>query len=288
MVKTYTFETIPSSIKPDQFYYFCKRTGNVGLGTVLGSSAVSLRTILSINGCTTSTYYKFDDTYRYTSIDIRGERFKCYRSYQNFAEDYTKYIEARRSKERAKRQPAKYIVDKNSFFCRRSFCSKIPSEFKVFETKDEAMEYSKKGIESLKRFTERYIPLVEDLSARIHNKEKELIRKLGEKYLDPRLADLQVKFQDLKVDDILLKVEGCTIGDLIRFDRIKPEFSIRVSGFIDSTTVKFSDGTVLMRMENPYNIFNCRSRFEVEKVLCARNIKNLVSRIDYDVRTMCR
>lgn len=64
-----TFETLPTTVKVDQFYYYNKKTGEVGLGEIVGTSALSTRAVLRVGKCEFTTHWGFSDNFRTLTLN---------------------------------------------------------------------------------------------------------------------------------------------------------------------------------------------------------------------------
>ena len=282
-----TFETLPTTIKVDQFYYYNKKTGEVGLGEIVGTSALSARSVFRVGKCEFTTYCGFTDDYRTL---ILNRNFKCFLDYQTFSKDYNKYKAEQEAIKAARRRTARYVVDKNSYFCKRSFCKSVPYGFKEFSTKTEAVDYSEKGLIQLKKYVDKYLPLLRELLKDTQEAKKDILSMLGMgKLLNIRLYDLRPKPGKLKVGDILFKVETSRVGNqYIYYRGVVPEFSVSVISLVSGDIAKLSDGTLLIQSENSETLFNYNVKDDVEKVIINGNLEGLIKSLEGGIITLER
>jgi len=282
-----TFETLPTTIKVDQFYYYNKKTGEVGLGEIVGTSALSTRAVLRVGKCEFTTHWGF--SYNFRTLTLNRD-FKCFLDYQTFSKDYNKYKAEQEVIKAARRRTARYIVDKNSYFCRRSFCKSVPYGFKEFGTKAEAIECSEKGLVQLKKYVEKYLPLLRELMKDTQEAKKEIFKVLEmDKILGTRLYDLKPKSGKIKVGDVLFKVGIYNVGNqYMYYHRIIPEFLVSVSSIISKDIAKLSDGTLLIQSENSDVLFDCGVKNDVEKVIINGNFEELIRALEQGIITLER
>lgn len=270
-------ESLPITIESNQFYYYNKKTGDVGVGDIVGKSALSIKTVLRIGEAKFITSYNLGDSNTYQRPITLDKNFRCFFRYQDFINEYTRFkgeqaaIKAERS-----HRPVRYIVDKNSYFCRKRYGKSIPYNFKEFNNKEEALEYSNKGLSKLKNFVKKYLPLFRELKISVENAKTEIFRDLRiDEVYGLRIYDFRPKFEKIKIGDTLFKIETRNINNSFYYQAIVSKFSVSVSEYIGRDMMKLSDGTLLLKSENYGSLFNINAKDKIEKILIKANLEKL-------------
>ena len=262
-------DNIPKVLEKGSFYCYDTRKGDVSIGKITGNSIISSVCLLEIGDRYYKLYHGFSEDIRV--LDIAGSNWRGFLDYEKFEEDYKKFLDAK-----SKRPPRKqkFLVHKTFFYCSRSraYSENIPNWFKIFDKEEDALEYSKKGINRLKNSAKINLTKLEKLEAILTDKANLYWRA---KKSEKRVGEFRVKPSDLTPGENLFKVrfKKTECYNLFTpFFEIVPSSEAKVTKvFLNQRMAVLSDGSLLLQEE-------CRGGFPI---LCRckeiEEIKNTVN-----------
>lgn len=287
----YTIDNLPTDIGSNQFYCYDMKNGNIKIGEILGKSASSARTLIKIDDFEiTCTFFSDGPNVIYYPRTKSAGQYKCFNNQQEFLADYYKFLEARAARKKSER--LKYIVDKNTFYCKRTKAASIHYNFKEFPSKNSAEEYSRQNLVKLKAFADKTAKKVKEFKESLQE-AKEKVRAETYEMREKRLYDLQVKPSSLRENDLLFRVVRDE-NDALYIPRIDEGYDVSVKGFIKPTIAKLSDGTLLIENEREYSMpfFFKHEMYDsikdVVKRTIIKEVERLVNSIESDISELQR
>lgn len=238
----YTLDTLPEVINYNQFYCYRISNGEISIGTILGESAIRKGEIFyEINGVKFTDLAKFSE--QFPVLKLKESRYKksylmCFQDYDEFVKDYKSRFLPQKTKENNK---SRYIVHKENYSCRKTKARSTPYGWKEFNTKDEALEFSLKGLEKNKK---QLTSLMEELNS---------LKKQFEAVQLPETAKIDfetivAKPIYLKENDVLKKV-SYQHYDTLHIETVEDDSAIVVKEFITPGLVRLSNGEILSMSE---------------------------------------
>ena len=249
VVKPYTLDTVPEDIGINQFYCYDRRNGTIFIGDILGKSAVSPYTMYSVNGVIYKTCVGFEENAR---TMILGFKLKCFLDYKCFAKAYAEYLTSH--KQTKKTRKTRYLVHKNTLYCKQTRAASVEYGFKEFSSKEDAEAYAYNGLKKLKVLVPKFLKEYRELQA-ILEYEITNLKKVYHELFDSQMTDYsqlvkaQVKPSTIKENDILIKLDKKRYGNALSIDEIDEDFTVSVKSFIKPNIAKLSNGTVLIEEE---------------------------------------
>lgn len=250
----YTIVTLPTKLKEDEFYCLNTVNGAIYVGKRIGKSATSDVEFLQLNGVTHKIRVGNLEKYDYCSLT--QAYMKAFLKYDNFIKEYNIYLEKERKKEEAKKKRntvTKYLVNKCTFFCKKSKSAIVPYGYKEFSTKEKAEEYSRKGLKRLKKGVEKYYPLIKGLINTVNDMKakKYSYDTYGKKIF---LMDIQARPNNVVIGDELFKLgtfkPSSVDSNYLILGMIDEGYHTTVSEVItEKKVVRLSDGTLLADSE---------------------------------------
>jgi len=288
IAKPYTLDTVPEDIGINQFYCYNTRNGAIIIGEILGKSAIYSQNVYIISGIMYKTYDGFESNIRTMTL---GHKFKCFLDYQRFVKAYSEYLA---NKEKTKKtRKTRYIVDKNTFYCRQTCAASTPYSCKEFSSKDDAETYAYNGLQKLKalipKCLKEYRELQVILEHEITNLRKVYHELFGCQTTDYLLVKAQVMPSTIKENDILIKLNTKQYGNTLSIEEIDEDFTVSVKGFIKPNIAKLSNGTVLIEGECNYShplFFHYADKDKLTIITKLRNAKCILDIVESNIRNI--
>lgn len=242
--KTLTLETLPKELGPNQFYCYTNKKGIIYIGEIIGKSGISEYSIwVSINGKMLKMSQLKPTFTVYTNI--ANNYFVCFMRYDDFIKDYNSFLESKVKKNKAKTgRRTRYIVNKQTFICKKTMAASIPDNCKAFDNMEDAVNYSIKNLARIKVFCGKYLEIAKRLKGEINKMYTYPVKGytvMGE------LSRMQPEFMNLSVGTNLIKI--CE-----DYDSNMPFLRIDNSLTVTDVTLHFirlSDGSIIAKTEYP-------------------------------------
>lgn len=288
MNTAYTLETAPETIGLNQFYCYNTKNGDIFIGDILGESAISPYTMYSINGVIYKTCCGFEGNTRTITLE---RKLKCFLDYNSFVKDYAEYLT---SKEKTKKtRKTRYIVDKNTFYCKQTRAASIPYGCKEFSSKDDAATYAYNGLQKLKALVPKYLKEYRELQVilehEITNLRKVYHELFGRQMTDySQLVKAQAKPSTIKENDVLFRL-NLKHYNTISIEEIDEDFTVSVKGFIKPNIAKLSNGTILIENECDYHypfLFHYAYKDKLAIRVKLRNARDILSIVESDIKNI--
>lgn len=276
-----SFENVPKDINYNEFYCYSTKTGVIFIGTVIGKSAMTLDFRYSINGFT--HYLRENEAFSEDRhrVEIRNANYVCFQNYDDFAEEYNKYLKEQEENKIKRKKTTKYLVNIESFLCNTTTSDTVGYRQKAFDSKKDATEYANKGLKRLQKKVEKYLPEL----IRQDKILDEAIKKVSYAYVDcygvsvdKYLSEMMVSPLCLKEGDMLAKV-GYTKYNSFSLNNVDKDYSTTVKGFKNPEAALLSDNTLLFQSEcRKYSIpmfIKAEAADTAQKVLLKNNIRRV-------------
>ena len=289
-VKPYTLDTVPEDIGINQFYCFNKKNGTIIIGEILGKSAIYSQNVYCINGDIFKTHDGFEGNTRTMTLD---RKFECFLDYQRFVKAYNAYLLTKEKTRKTRK--TKYVVDKNTFYCKQTRAASIPYNCKEFSTKDDAATYAYNGLQKLKTLVPKYLKEYRELEVIL----KYEISCLKDAYYESfgedskidysQLVKAQVKPSTLRENDILIKLNTKQYGQTLSIEEVDEDFAVSVKGFIRPGIAKLSNGTVLIEGECNYSypfFFHYADKDKITIRAKLRNARYILNIVESDIKNI--
>jgi len=276
-----SLENVPETIGINEIYCYYPTNGVICIGEILGKSIGSKATIIRIGELIVKTFDKIEDGVN--SIIVNHGRIKCYNDYNTLAAEY-KANSAKKKLERAARKKH-YSVNTTTFYCKETSSSYMPYHEKWFDTKKEAEEYANKGLEKFKKSIPKLIDECSETKELVHNLIIDL-RKEGKLMFDkePNYAIYfrthQVKFRELKENDVIFKVTHKVYGDRFTINEIADDATFTVKSFVTPRIAKLSNGEILMD-EECHDFYYYSMYKMIEQKMKMDDLRRTLSLIDH-------
>lgn len=289
---SYTLETLPETINNSQFYCYSTYSGKIYIGTNLGKSALRPYYKYLINERPFEIYEKEAFSEEKTSIDIRDTNFRCFLNYKDLVDAYNEYLMAIETKKTVrKKKVTRYMVHTETFQCKTTTMEKPYYRNKLFDTKEEAVEYATKGLKRLIKKTEKYSKTLNELYDILSKSPKD-----GYAYfdcygasLDKYLQEMMAKPSSLKEGDTLAKIDFSFYKNFTT-TVIDKDYLTQVKSFVNPSTILLSDNTLLYESEcKPYSVPLLIKTEAVNKVallLKKTSIKKVIGYIDREISAL--
>jgi hypothetical protein len=248
---SYTLETVPETIDYNQFYCYSTYSGKIYIGTILGKSALKPYYKYIINERPFEVYEKEAFSEEKTSIDIRDTNFRCFLNYKDFVDAYNEYLMAIEAKKTVRKKKAtRYMVQTETFQCKTTTMEKPYYRNKLFDTKEEAVEYATKGLKRLIKKTEKYSKTLNELYDVLSKSLKNGYAYLNcyGVSLDKYLEEMMAKPSNLKEGDTLAKIDFSYHKNFTT-RKIDKDYLTQVKNFVNPSTILLSDNTLLYESE---------------------------------------
>ena len=248
---SYTLETVPETIDYNQFYCYSTYSGKIYIGTILGKSALKPYFKYIINERPFEVYEKDAFSEEKTSIDIRDTNFRCFLNYKDFVDAYNEYLMAIEAKKTVrKKKVTRYMVQTETFQCKTTTMEKPYYRNKLFDTKEEAVEYATKGLKRLIKKTEKYSKTLNELYDVLSKSLKNGYAYLNcyGVSLDKYLEEMMAKPSNLKEGDTLAKIDFSYHKNFTT-RKIDKDYLTQVKNFVNPSTILLSDNTLLYESE---------------------------------------
>lgn len=243
--KTLTLETLPKELGPNQFYCYSSKKGIIYIGEVIGKSSLSERSIwVFINGEMLRTSQLEPKFTVYTNI--ANNCFVCFMRYDDFIKNYNSFLESKVKKNKTKgERRTKYIVDKETFICKKTMDASIPDRCKVFDNMEDAVNYSIKNLARANTFCEKYLEIAKNLNGEI----KKMYTYPTKSYtVIGELSRMQPEIKSLSVGTNLIKI--CNEYGRPNIPMLRIDNSLTVTD-VTSHFVRLSDGSIITKTEYP-------------------------------------
>jgi len=245
--KEYQFNELPPVMDKNYFYCFNPRTGTIRIGKIIGKSAITNYTTYKIGSLEFKEFRHLSEDR--PSLELSPtpflKRLKAFMYYKDLMNEYNKYVEAKLK--RAKSQKIRYIVSTDIFLCKMTRAASIPYGFKAFDSKEEAIEFSNKGLKTLKTKLDKYIPIFMDAQKELRAIQ---IRCSGTKTFD----DIIVTPKNITEKDILTKIVYKHYKSHV-LPEVDEEYITKVNEFLSADVARLSDDTLLSHKECSPRIF---------------------------------
>lgn len=288
-VKPYTLDTVPEDIGINQFYCYNTRNGAIFIGDILGKSATYSQNVYCINGAIFKTHDGFEGNFRTMTLE---RKLKCFLDYKRFFNSYSEYL-TNKEKNRKTRK-TKYVVDKNTFYCKQTRAASIPYGYKEFSTKDDAATYAYNGLQKLKTLVPKYLKEFRELEVILNNEIRKIRNDYG-KIVENTTTDFsqlikaQVKPSKLKENDILIKLNTKQYGQTLSIEEVDEDFAVSVKGFIRPGIAKLSNCTVLIEGECNYSypfFFHYADKDKLAIRTKLRNARYILNIVENDIKNI--
>ena len=249
----YTLENLPVELCYNQCYCFNNKTGEISIGEIIGRSALSSITTYRINGNILQSYQNLDERECVEVKKLNSTFFSLFLHYQDFLKFYTEYI-SKKEKKKKERTKAKYAVDTETFFCKKTASSFGRGILKKFDSKEEAIAYATSGLEKLLNQAIKLIEEYKKVSSIVSKEYTKVICDIIDlcnthdvkRYVH---GELVTRPEKLKENDVLFKVVYDENYKEIRVYKIAPGSETSVKGFVSPYIAKLSNGEVLINSE---------------------------------------
>ena len=292
----YTLENLPVELYYNQCYCFNNHTGEISIGEIVGHSALSSITTYNINGRIIKSHQSLDK-WQNNIKKLSSTPFSLFLNYQDFVKFYTEYI-AKKEKAKKTRIKARYEVDTETFFCKKTASAWTHGVVKEFDSKEEAVNYATKGLEKLlsqvTKLIEEYKNVLDVISKEYKSVNSDIVNVFDthevKTYMNYKLIATPEK---LKENDVVFKVVYDENYKEIKVYKIAPDSETSVKGFVSPYIAKLSNGEVLINSEclkSYYPPFMAKYE-DMDKVILANKfcvLDQIKSAIDRELHSLNR